>query len=94
MKFDSYSVERRKRTKERIERINSLPNFLTVASFKSEEDKAFLEDLVSHKEEREIREDGTMIIKENGKIKEVTTVFAYCQKMIKEMNGNGTNGGS
>jgi len=94
MKFDSYSVERRKRTKERIEQINSLPNFLTVASFKKEEDKAFLEELANHREEREIREDGTMVIKENGKIKEVTTVFAYCQKMVKEMNGNGTNDSS
>jgi len=86
MKFKS-KEELKKKTKERIEAINSLPNFLSVAEIKSEEDRKFLENLLSpsHEEKYDVKEDGNVFVYKDGKIMDITTIGGLCEKKAKEI---------
>jgi len=80
--------EKQRRTQERIKKINSQPNFLFVVETKDEETKKYLQEIYAKPEvERklDIKEDGTVFIRENGKITGVTTIGEICEKLAKEI---------
>ena len=78
---------RQQQTEKRIAAINSTPNFLSVAEIKKEEDKQFLEDLLSprHEEKYDIKDDGVVFIYKDGKILDITTIGELCEKKAKEI---------
>jgi len=78
---------RQQKTQERISAINSMPNFLSVAEIKNEEDRKFLENLLSpsHEEKYDVKEDGNVFVYKDRKIMDITTIGELCEKKAKEI---------
>jgi len=78
--------ERKRKAQERINTINSMPNFLSVVEMK-EEDRNYLESLLSpaNEEKYDIKEDGNVFIYKQGQIIDITTIGQLCEKKAKEI---------
>ena len=82
----------KKRTQERIQRLNNMPNFLTVVETKDEKTKKFLEDIEyqEHNTWKEIKDGGIIIEKQRRRdgtvaVKRIMTVEEYIRELVEDM---------
>jgi len=81
-------AKKQQQTKEFIEKLRAMPNFLSVVETVNEETKKFLEDIGEQdKEKSTYLKEGLIFIKKNGKIVEVRTLLEHAEKLAKEVKG-------
>jgi len=77
-----------RRVEQRIEKMRAMHNFLCVAEAKNQETKDFIKKVLSApkvQRKLDIKENGVVFVRENGKITAVTTIGEICEKLSKEI---------